>query len=246
MSSFVLKIIAIISMLFDHAGYAIYGKISWCNYIGRLAFPIFAFQITEGYIHTKNLNKYFLRLGIFAIISQIPLMMLYSIFANTYVFNIFFTLMLGLLAITILDKSKNKIIGSLGALIIVAISPFLNVDYGIFGVLTILCFYLLKNHKIAMLITFSILSVYNFGNSLLRTNFRIDVILFVLFTIMPIFIIFLYNEKKGRNMKQFFYWFYPVHLIVLYFANVFIFSNTANYLEKFNYTLSFIVNNLNL
>ena len=72
MSSFALKLIAIISMLFDHAGYAIYGKLSWCNFIGRLAFPIFAFQITEGYIHTKNLKNYFFRLGIFALISQIP------------------------------------------------------------------------------------------------------------------------------------------------------------------------------
>ena len=72
MSSFVLKIIAIISMFLDHLSYSIYGHFSWLNYLGRLAFPIFAFQITEGYSHTKDLKKYFLRLGIFALISQIP------------------------------------------------------------------------------------------------------------------------------------------------------------------------------
>lgn len=52
MSSFVLKIIAIISMVFDHGGYVLFKSISPFNYIGRIAFPIFAFQISEGYIHT--------------------------------------------------------------------------------------------------------------------------------------------------------------------------------------------------
>ena len=64
--------IAIVSMVFDHTGYILFKNFSWMNYIGRLAFPIFAFQLTEGYSYTKNLKKYFLRLFIFAIISQIP------------------------------------------------------------------------------------------------------------------------------------------------------------------------------
>ena len=66
MSAFVLKIIACITMFIDHLGYAVFhGEASWFNYVGRLAFPIFAFQISEGYIHTKNLKKYFYRLVIF-------------------------------------------------------------------------------------------------------------------------------------------------------------------------------------
>ena len=55
MSSFVLKIIAVITMFIDHLGYTIFGKFSYLNYIGRISFPIFAFQISEGYIHTKNI-----------------------------------------------------------------------------------------------------------------------------------------------------------------------------------------------
>ena len=62
MSSFVLKIIAVVSMLIDHSSYLIFNEFSFMNYIGRLAFPIFAFLITEGYIHTSNLKKYFFRL----------------------------------------------------------------------------------------------------------------------------------------------------------------------------------------
>ena len=71
MSSFVLKIIAVTTMLIDHSGYLIFGGFSFMNYIGRLAFPIFAFLITEGYIHTSNIKKYFFRLLVFAIISQL-------------------------------------------------------------------------------------------------------------------------------------------------------------------------------
>ena len=66
MTAYILKLIAIITMVFDHSGYLIYGHISWMNFVGRIAFPIFAFQINEGYIHTHNLKRYFIRLIIFA------------------------------------------------------------------------------------------------------------------------------------------------------------------------------------
>lgn len=59
MSSFVLKIIAVITMFIDHLGYTLFGKFSYLNYIGRISFPIFAFQISEGYIHTKSLKNIF-------------------------------------------------------------------------------------------------------------------------------------------------------------------------------------------
>ena len=73
MSAFVLKMIAMITMFIDHLGYVVHnGSISWFNYIGRFAFPIFAFQLTIGYINTKDLKKYLIRLLSFAFISQIP------------------------------------------------------------------------------------------------------------------------------------------------------------------------------
>ena len=64
----VLKIIACLSMLIDHIGKIAY----WVNYsfsiIGRLAFPIFVFLLIEGFYHTSNIKKYFIRLGIMAIV----------------------------------------------------------------------------------------------------------------------------------------------------------------------------------
>ena len=108
MTSFTLKIIALITMFIDHLGYAIFNKFSFFNYIGRVAFPIFAFQISEGFHYTKNVKKYFARLLLFAIFSQIPFMLFLSIFStNIYKLNVFFTLFLGLFSIYIYDKIIN-------------------------------------------------------------------------------------------------------------------------------------------
>ena len=84
MTSFILKCIAMISMLIDHTSVAYFGQTTLFNVIGRIAFPIFAFQISEGYIHTKNLKKYLLRLFCFAIISQVPFMLFDSMFTNNF------------------------------------------------------------------------------------------------------------------------------------------------------------------
>ena len=89
MSSFVLKIIACFTMFIDHVGYLIFnGDSSWFNYVGRLAFPIFAFQISEGYIHTHDVKKYLLRLILFAFISQIPFLLFHSITSLCLYYNI--------------------------------------------------------------------------------------------------------------------------------------------------------------
>ena len=87
MSGFTLKIIAMISMIFDHTGYLIFNELSPLNYIGRFAFPIFAFEIGQGFTHTKNLKKYFLRLFIFALISQIPFQLFLKVLKSSFSLN---------------------------------------------------------------------------------------------------------------------------------------------------------------
>lgn len=109
MTGFSLKIIALIAMFCDHFGDAYLKHFSFLNLIGRCAFPIFAFQISEGFIHTKNTKKYFLRLGIFALISQIPFSLFINKFLNNSILslNVFFTLFLGLLSIYLYDYITN-------------------------------------------------------------------------------------------------------------------------------------------
>ena len=72
MSSFVIKLIAIISMICDHTSDALIGHLSFWNIIGRVAFPLFCFQLVIGYKHTRNIEKYLLRLFLFGLISQVP------------------------------------------------------------------------------------------------------------------------------------------------------------------------------
>lgn len=228
MSAFVLKIIALISMAIDHTGHLIYGGFSYMNYIGRIAFPIFAFQISEGYTHTSNLRKYFLRLLSFALISQIPFMLFLSMYSNDiFGLNIFFTLLLGLASITIYDKldkiecSKHmhilyKLFGIIIVIILSIVGEVTNCDYGYFGVLAIFTFFLFKNNKIFMNIAFIALVLIYYGKNLLFSPLKSAYWGLALCTISPLIFINLYNHKKGKSAKYFLYIFYPAHLLILY------------------------------
>lgn len=232
MSAFVLKVIALISMVCDHSSYVLFGHFSFLNYIGRIAFPIFAFQITEGYAHTRNLKRYLLRLFAFALISQTPFMLFTSIVSSSINLNIFFTLFLGLIAITVFDKLynleyKNKFmhfVYILSGFAFVIFTSFLanvtNCDYGYYGIAIIFIFYVLKKHKILMSFAFIICTIiYYLKNLLYSSNFEIY-LLIILFTCLPIIFINLYNNKKGKDTKYFLYLFYPIHLLILYFIHL--------------------------
>ena len=107
-----LKVIAVISMILDHIGYAILNRMPEVNdsgtmtftvyyilrAIGRAAFPIFCFLLVEGVLHTRNIGKYAFRLFIFALISEIPFDLAFygKPFFNTHQ-NVFFTLFIGVL-----------------------------------------------------------------------------------------------------------------------------------------------------
>lgn len=215
MTSFVLKIIAVIAMIFDHLGYVLFDKFSFMNYIGRLAFPIFAFSITEGYIHTRNLKKYFIRLLIFALISQIPYMLFIKTFTNGFALNILFTLSLGLFAITVYDKSKNKLLGILSVTTCATLAYVLHFDYGWFGIAIIFIFYILKSKKLYMNLLFFLATFINYFHSYI-TTFRKEYLFIILFCCLSLIPINLYNGKKGKNIKYFLYIFYPFHLVLLY------------------------------
>ncbi len=216
MSSFVLKLIAIITMFIDHIGYAIFGNFSFFNYIGRIAFPIFAFQISEGYLHSKNLKKYFLRLFIFALISQIPFMLFSKLVSNQFSLNIFFTLLLGLACICIYDKSKYKTLGIIASILIALIAQYTHCDYGFYGVAIIFIFYIFKNDITKSSIAFMIATLIKYLIPIIKYGFY-DVYLYLFIcTLVPIIFISLYNGKKGKDTKYLLYLFYPIHLLFIY------------------------------
>ncbi len=220
MSNFVLKIIAMITMFIDHLGYALFGKFSYFNYIGRLAFPIFAFGISEGYMHTKSKRNYLIRLFTFAIVSQAPFMFFRSMYTTGFSLNIFFTLFLGLVAIIGYEQCKNKYVGILLVACLSITADTLKMDYGYFGILMIFIFHVFKNNKLLMNISYVILCLLKYIPLYIGYNFYYPYLILCLCTILPLIFINLYNGKKGLNTKYVLYGFYPVHLIVLYVFNL--------------------------
>ena len=204
---FTLKIIAIITMFLDHY-YRIIGGPEWLSILGRLAFPIFAFSISEGYSHTKNVNKYLMRLLNFAIIIQLPNFLGFQ----EYPLNIFFTLALGLFCLEILDNNKiNIVVRYIVVLYLCFLAEKTGLDYGAYGVILIILFNKLKNNKLYIFIAFLALNLV-----ILKIGNLSEMQMYSVFSLVPIF---LYNGKKGYGMKFFFYLFYPLHFIFLYFLN---------------------------
>lgn len=217
MSSFLLKIIACITMFTDHVGYLIFhGKLSFMNYIGRIAFPIFAYQISEGYLHTKNLKKYLLRLLIFAIISQYPYMLFHNLISSSFALNIFFTLLLGLICIIIYDKLSNKFISLILCTEIAFIAELIHCDYGFWGIAVVLFFYIFKDKKMLMNLSFILLVCIKYFYRFYIYGFSFKTLWLFIGTLSPLIFINLYNKKQGRKIKYFLYIFYPVHLLLIY------------------------------
>lgn len=206
MSSFVLKLIALIAMTFDHLGYAIYNSSSWMNYVGRIAFPIFAWQITIGFEKTRNVKMYIFKLFAAAMISQ-PIYMLFlsRITENIYSLNILFTLCLGLICLYVWKKSN--LLGILAIFIACIIANYCQFDYGYYGIIMIVIFYIFRNNNVLMILMQLVnLSIYyvNISNEI------------QLCSIIAFCFILLYNGRRGKRIQYLFYGFYPLHLLAIY------------------------------
>ena len=193
-------------MFLDHYHYIVGGS-EILNVIGRIAFPIFAFTLNEGYVHTRSLKKYLLRLFIFAVSIQMPSIL----FGYDYPMNIFFTLFLGLLSIYIFNLKKMNVILKIILIgFILFFSQKFKLDYGIYGILVIINFNIFRNNKFKILMNFLVLNIYNV---IFPKVF--DLPDTQLFSLISLVFIFMYNGEKGRSMKYFFYLFYPLHFFIL-------------------------------
>ena len=108
LSGSALKVIALVSMVADHCAYYLmeHGthlyEIMRC--FGRIAFPVFAFLIAEGFRHTRNRMKYFLQLLGFAVISEL---LWYLLNGADGTHNVLFTLALGVMALAAFETLKK-------------------------------------------------------------------------------------------------------------------------------------------
>ena len=211
MNVFLLKLIALISMIIDHYGAIFKSDILGYRIIGRLAFPIYSFLLVEGYFHTKDIKKYSIRLLLFAFISEIPYDLAFKGRIEIMNQNIFFTLFIGLLTMYFIDKlakdSNQKILALIAGM---ALAFILSVDYSFIGIGYILFFYFtrdMENNK----------RILNMAIIMFLINLSLGSI--QQFSIFALPILYLYNGKvgiKNKFIQIFFYIIYPLHLFVFY------------------------------
>ena len=207
-----LKMIAIFAMTLDHVGKVLFPDIMILQIIGRIAFPIFAYSIVVGCLYTHNFKNYIIRLSLFAIIS-LPIYALrvsttfQEYLQNLGIWNIFFTLILGALAVKALEHKKW--FGLIGVLLIVSL---FNFDYGINGVATMLIFYIFRQKPLFYILI---------NGMLLSTPllFGGDIQWFAVLALMPIIFKTHFNIKIN---KYFFYIYYPAHLLIIYLLGLFL------------------------
>ncbi|MCT2194109.1 conjugal transfer protein TraX [Paenibacillus sp. p3-SID1389] len=200
-----MQLIAMITMLIDHVGLLFFpGDVLW-RIIGRIAFPIYAYALVQGYQHTSNYRKYASRLLLIAVLSQIP----YQLAFDTNGLNVVATLFVSLLVLRMLDSSKP---GPLSAIIIAVVCVIMEVlpfDYGAYGLLLVLIFKFANQGKtVAMHLLLNLVYLFAYGWVI------------QLASILPTLVI-AYGPGLWRKLETWrlprWVWraFYPAHLVVL-------------------------------
>ncbi|MBQ6895659.1 MAG: conjugal transfer protein TraX [Oscillospiraceae bacterium] len=237
-TSSALHIIAMAFMLCDHLWAKIVPGNDWLTCIGRLAFPIFAFMIAEGFSHTSDVKKYLKRLLVLAVISEIPFNLMYS---GTIVYpfhqNVMWTLSLGLVLIYFIDsvRKKGKIWLTVPAILVSCILGWLAgyiamIDYYGAGVLTVIVFYLFHGKKwwcfAGQLLCLWYINVEMLGG----LYYPVEIfghsfgLVQQSLALLSLVFIWLYNGQKGCSKKwfrNFCYAFYPVHMLIIALAVIF-------------------------
>lgn len=228
LSAFWLKILACLFMLVDHMGLLLFPGVLWIRYVGRLAYPLFAYFIAEGCRYTKNKPKRFLSVFILGVICEIA----YIIF-DGYYGNILLTFSISILLIYLLQAVKKAVKKSYSSsilmqtLFVVSVimtyhfCKYIGVDYGFFGVITpvlVTLFDSAEADKTEFASTKSrVLSLVMLAVGLLLLSFVNPILQFQYYSLFSLLILAFYNGNKGKfSFKYGFYVFYPLHLVVLW------------------------------
>ena len=221
-----LKIIAMVCMLLDHLWATVVPDNLWMTCVGRIAFPIFAFQIAEGYYKTRDLKAYRKRLLFWAVLTEIPFNLLTGgAIINPFHQNVLWTMLLGLWVIEAIDglrrtadlKQYMKAAAIVLAALLLSVVGF--VDYGAAGVLTVVAFGLLRGQKwekVGQLLAMGYIhGIMIKGMMIPVGGFDVKVQSFAVLALIPIW---LYDGRQGltgKGWKWFSYAFYPLHMLII-------------------------------
>ena len=230
-TSFSLHIMAMVFMLCDHLWGTVLPGNDWLTCIGRIAFPIFAFMIVEGYHHTGSLKKYVIRLLLFAVVSEIP----FNLAMGSRLFypihqNVLWSFLISIGLIHWNEKVKAKqiwkrVLAGVATFCIAYIGGIISfVDFYNAGILMALTFYFFRGKKwwcylgqlICMwYINCEMLGGFGYEIDIFGTTHFIARQGLALLALIPIW---LYKGNQGHHSKVFqyiCYAFYPAHLLIL-------------------------------
>lgn len=235
MSSFVVKIIAAVTMLIDHAGLILFPEYGIMRIIGRIAFPLYAYCIAEGFRYTKNRLHYFLRIFILGLLCQI----VYFVVDGDTLLGILLTFSFSIIVMFFTDGIRAALNGQKSALAkfcekithseislktdlvlsiiasfaviaaVFALTAVVDVDYGFFGIMLPVFTNFFHDKKKRFVL---------FSSTLLALCIDLTATFSIQYwSLLTIPIVALYNGKPGKyKLKYFFYIFYPAHLVILY------------------------------
>lgn len=226
-----LKYLVIIAMLIDHIAWAfvpmesVLGQVM--HFIGRLTGPTMAYFLAEGYIHTRDVKKYALRLGIFALASWVPFCLFeyqtLPIVIESYgvrvlpFFGVIYTLFLSLVALWLWDKGRCpkwcKVLGIIGLCVLSVLG-----DWPVMDILFALAFYSYREQPKKKWIWFCVINLLFDVPAMILSHFSVWNIFQLGVFVVPVLIQCCYNGQGGSKKtvhKWFFYIFYPLHLLAL-------------------------------
>jgi len=195
----ILKIIAIITMTVDHIGAVLVPMMIYPRVIGRISLPIFVYLIVQGYQVTKDKEKYYIRLLMWAAVAQVP----YSMAFHTMNINVLFTLALCMGAVHSVATKQY-----LATTWILIMAQIIGASYGMYPIIMSIIYYYLKDSPGKILVLLGLISLqYSF-----ITNEYLQVL-----SIMGVFLVVGLPEIPGklRLPRTFYYAYYPIHLMVL-------------------------------
>lgn len=231
LSGFALKRIAVASMVIDHIdsfllsgflrSFMVNGTLevtpemagqvqtvfflkNLCNALGRIAFPLFCFLMVEGFLHTKDKVRYGLRMGLFALASELPFNLAhYGECFAPQLQNVMFTLAVGIFTLLCVEKVEEWTQGKLWRYPTVlltasagaALAYLIRGEYVFLGIAAAVLFYLLRDKGPWRLLGLAPLLIVSS------------------WVLLAAPLILLYNGERGRGSKWFFYLFYPAHFL---------------------------------
>ncbi|MBO7086187.1 MAG: hypothetical protein J6W25_03625 [Bacilli bacterium] len=226
-----LKIIACISMVFDHIGVIMFPEVMWLRAVGRLAYPLFAFCLAEGCYYTKDKIKHLIVIAMLGVAIQL----FEYVFLEMIDLSIFIVFSISIILIYLLDdidkaiRNKKKLLSFISITVLVALLIGLNIlvyyslifdaNFGYYGIIVPVILYAVKkylNKHSWWIYVDCILLIGLFVARMIMTNN-----VYVLFSLFVIPLLLMYNGKRGKwKIKYFFYFFYPLHLAAIYLISM--------------------------